>query len=272
MNDSKYWISLGFQDTESSVSLRVKKGDTSRKVYISLTDGGMPYHISDGCYAAFTAEKPDGNIVYADCSIDECTIVYDMNDTPHLTTATGVVNCEVRLYGPDDGLLTTSMFKILVDDTIYEDGDVVEPPSKPTRVLMAPTPATVGQFLQVEEVSEDGTITKLRATNVSGDGSSSTITHSWDGTVLTVTSASGTSSADLKGAKGDKGDKGEQGEKGEQGIQGVQGEKGEKGDKGDSGNDGEDGYTPVRGTDYWTEADKAEIKAYVDEAILGGAW
>lgn len=36
--------------------------------------------------------------------------------------------------------------------------------------------------------------------------------------------------------------------------------------------DGEDGYTPVRGTDYWTEADKAEIKAYVDEAILGGAW
>ena len=45
--------------------------------------------------------------------------------------------------------------------------------------------------------------------------------------------------------------------------------KGEKGDKGDSG---ADGYTPVRGTDYWTEADKAEIKAYVDEAILGGAW
>ena len=36
--------------------------------------------------------------------------------------------------------------------------------------------------------------------------------------------------------------------------------------------DGADGYSPVRGTDYWTEADKAEIKSYVDEAILGGAW
>jgi hypothetical protein len=35
---------------------------------------------------------------------------------------------------------------------------------------------------------------------------------------------------------------------------------------------GEDGYTPLKGTDYWTEEDKAEIKAYVDEAILGGAW
>lgn len=29
---------------------------------------------------------------------------------------------------------------------------------------------------------------------------------------------------------------------------------------------------PVRGSDYWTEEDIAEIKAYVDEAILGGAW
>ncbi len=35
---------------------------------------------------------------------------------------------------------------------------------------------------------------------------------------------------------------------------------------------GADGYIPVRGTDYWTDADKAEIKSYVDEAILGGAW
>lgn len=34
-------------------------------------------------------------------------------------------------------------------------------------------------------------------------------THSWDGTTLTITSASGTSSADLKGEKGDKGDPGE---------------------------------------------------------------
>ena len=35
------------------------------------------------------------------------------------------------------------------------------------------------------------------------------VTHSWNGTTLTVTSASGTSSADLKGGKGDKGDPGQ---------------------------------------------------------------
>ena len=34
-----------------------------------------------------------------------------------------------------------------------------------------------------------------------------------------------------------------------------------KGDKGDKGDPGANGYTPVKGTDYWTAADKAEIVA-----------
>lgn len=55
-------------------------------------------------------------------------------------------------------------------------------------------------------------------------------------------------------------------------LEGFEGGKGEPGKDGVDGKDGEDGYTPVRGTDYWTEEDKAEIKSYVDEAILGGAW
>lgn len=48
--------------------------------------------------------------------------------------------------------------------------------------------------------------------------------------------------------------------------------KGEPGEKGADGKDGQNGTTPVRGVDYWTDADKAEIKSYVDTAILGGAW
>ena len=48
--------------------------------------------------------------------------------------------------------------------------------------------------------------------------------------------------------------------------------KGDKGDTGSAGKNGADGKTPVRGTDYWTEADKTEIKSYVDEAILRGEW
>lgn len=42
--------------------------------------------------------------------------------------------------------------------------------------------------------------------------------------------------------------------------------------KGNTGATGAAGYTPVRGTDYWTAADIATIKSYVDNAILNGTW
>lgn len=58
------------------------------------------------------------------------------------------------------------------------------------------------------------------------------------------------------GAKGDKGDKGDTGERGEKGEPGEKGEQGEKGEKGEPGADGK---TPVKGTDYYTEADKQEM-------------
>ena len=69
-----------------------------------------------------------------------------------------------------------------------------------------------------------------------------------------------------QGPKGDTGDTGPQGPKGDTGDTGLQGPKGDTGDTGPAG------YTPVRGTDYWTSADIATIKSYVDEAILNGAW
>lgn len=59
---------------------------------------------------------------------------------------------------------------------------------------------------------------------------------------------------------------------GEAGPAGPQGEKGDTGPKGDTGATGAAGYSPVRGTDYWTAADIAEIKGYVDTAILNGSW
>ena len=58
----------------------------------------------------------------------------------------------------------------------------------------------------------------------------------------------------------------------EEQLQAITGPQGPAGPAGATGPAGADGKTPARGTDYWTEADKAEIKAYVDEAILGGAW
>ena len=50
MKDSHYRISLDIHSTQSQVSLPVKQGDTSRKVFISLCEGGKPYHIEDDCF------------------------------------------------------------------------------------------------------------------------------------------------------------------------------------------------------------------------------
>ena len=65
-----------------------------------------------------------------------------------------------------------------------------------------------------------------------------------------------------KGATGSQGPQGETGPQGPQGIQGIQGPEGPEGPKGDTGSQGPTGpagHTPVRGTDYWTTADKSEI-------------
>lgn len=70
--------------------------------------------------------------------------------------------------------------------------------------------------------------------------------------------------AAIKGDKGDKGEQGIQGETGAPGPQGIQGIQGPKGDKGDTG---ANGHTPVKGTDYFTEADKQELVTAVIAAL-----
>lgn len=68
----------------------------------------------------------------------------------------------------------------------------------------------------------------------------------------------------LAGLKGEKGDPGYTPQKG---VDYFDGQAGQPGKDGSPGKDGRDGYTPIRGTDYWTEADKAEMVETVLENI-----
>ena len=113
------------------------------------------------------------------------------------------------------------------------------------------------------------------------DGGYYTPTVAADGTLSWVASKEDmpeVAAVNIKGIKGDKGEQGLPGKDGAPGKDGLpgapgkDGKDGEPGPKGDKGEPGADGYTPIRGTDYWTAADIAEIKGYVDEAILGGSW
>ena len=69
------------------------------------------------------------------------------------------------------------------------------------------------------------------------------------------------------GKDGAPGPAGPAGPAGKDGAPGQQGPQGEPGTPGAPGTPGQDGHTPVKGTDYWTETDKAEMVADVIAAL-----
>lgn len=128
MTNSYYKISLDIHDHGSNVSLKAKKGDTGRLLYITLMDGSKPYVITNDCLAVFAAKKADGNILYNECSIIGNTITYAF--TPQTTSAVGKADCEIKLYGAENKLLTCARFSLVVEDTVYNEGDEIEPMSE----------------------------------------------------------------------------------------------------------------------------------------------
>jgi len=122
MNEPCARITLDVQQSSSAVFVAVKRGDIGRKIVIALTDGGFPYEIGEDCYAVLTGTKPDGNVLYNHCDIEDNTIVYEI--TEQTTAAAGRIKAEVKLYGADDNLITSATFRIIVDGTVYADGQV----------------------------------------------------------------------------------------------------------------------------------------------------
>ena len=184
MTNSYYKISLDIHDHGSHVSLKAKKGDTGRILYITLVDGGNPYVITNECRAVFTAKKADGNILYNNCSIIGNSISYAF--TPQTTSAVGKAECEIKLYGADNKLLTSARFALIVEDTVYNEGD------------------------EVESEKEVSALTKLVS----------------DATTLIYNVENKLAKGELKGDKGDKGDRGERGLQGERGLTGERGPQG----------------------------------------------
>ena len=114
-------------------------------------------------------------------------------------------------------------------------------------------------WVDLTAAGADGTsVTITSVSESTNDGGSNVVTFS-DGKTLTVKNGS-------KGSKGDKGDTGSQGEKGDKGDKGDTGVNGKDGATGEKG---ADGYTPIKGVDYFTEEDKAEIVKEVIESLGG---
>lgn len=81
-----------------------------------------------------------------------------------------------------------------------------------------------------------------------------------DGVEISITNKEGETTT----TKVNDGAEGPEGPQGETGPQGPQGETGEQGPQGETG---PQGYTPQRGVDYWTNADREQIKSEVETDI-----
>ena len=130
MNYSNYRFTLDIQSNLSQVSLPVKLNDTGRQLLIGLTDGGNPYTISEGSMAKFTYKKtePNSEGIYEagiyDCVLEDNynTIRFDLISA--ITNVAGVVDCEIRLYGPNGRLLTSPRFIMVVNERVIYDDDI----------------------------------------------------------------------------------------------------------------------------------------------------
>lgn len=166
----------------------------------------------------------------------------------------------VRLDGSD--LLTPAVLAVdvakddrvtvrLKNHTATVTGNLSFPAAKHQTVLeiedgLLDLDKTLGNVVHIEEFEAlSDTVDDLIANGVGQPGQDGkdgedgkdgvSCTHKWVGTTLSVTSASGTTSADLKGDTGPQGPQGEKGDKGDAGAKGDTGATGPQGEKGDTG-------------------------------------
>lgn len=236
---------LDIRHTEEQENIFVKKGDTDRRLEVTFTDGSDTLSL-EGCYAVFAAKREDGSVLFNDCTVEDNKAFYDL--TYDTVAFVGELNCEIRLYGADGALVTSPRFMMTVLGSVCSDEDVLAAKTE-VSALTALVSEASELISDVENRLESGELNGPRGEK--GEKGEK-------GDAFTYADFTDAQLASLKGEKGDRGEQGPQGEKGD---------KGETGDKGEVGATGSDGYTPVRGTDYWTQDDVADIKDYIDDAV-----
>lgn len=215
MQKQIYRKSLDLQKSGAQWSIDVKQNDVnSRRIVISLTDGGKAFILGGDMIATIYGKKTDGNVIYKDCTIENGMVIVDVEK--QLITAAGTVECELRIYDSNAAgaqLLTTPRFNIEVYDVLTDENRITS---------MSDYSALTSETVKSQE-----------ATKRANDISETLETKLANGELKGEKGDKGNDGA--PGAKGDTGPQGEQGPKGDAGIQGPQGVPGPKGEKGEQG-------------------------------------
>lgn len=120
MNTSKYRFTLDMQSEISQVSLPMYQWDNTRELLINLTDSGTPYIIERGCYAFLAATNSQGEEIILPCTIVKKTTINIVLGNV-ITKVPGVVDCEIRLYGANNELITSPSFILVVQKRVVSD-------------------------------------------------------------------------------------------------------------------------------------------------------
>ena len=126
MEKQVYRKSLDLQKSGAQWSIDVKLNDVnSRRIVISLTDGGKAFILGGDMIATIYGKKTDGNVIYKDCAIENGMAIVDVEK--QLITAAGTVECELRIYDSNAAgaqLLTTPRFNIEVYDVLSDENRI----------------------------------------------------------------------------------------------------------------------------------------------------
>lgn len=234
MEKQVYRKSLDLQKSGAQWSIDVKQNDVnSRRIVISLTDGGKAFILGGDMIATIYGKKTDGNVIYKDCSIENGMAIVDVEK--QLITVAGTVECELRIYDSNAAgaqLLTTPRFNIEVYDVLSDENRITS---------TSDYSALASETVKSQEATN-------RANNISE--------------MLETKLANG----ELKGEKGDTGPQGEQGPKGDTGPQGKQGPKGDTGIQGPQGVPGPKGEKGEQGSsEKWELAVDTTVQEEVNK-------
>ena len=258
----------------------IRRFDANKVVSDSRNYLYASFSFSDEWHGVKTAIFKNGDVVkHAILENDECLVPWEVIKPGPL---------KVSVFTGD--LITADEATVYILQSGYEDGGEPEPP----------TPTVYEQIIAMLNEIETGGIPddKIAAAVQAYLEAHPVESLTAEDVQRIVSEYVAAHKEELKGEKGDTGSPGADGKDGADGMDGapgadgksaydiavdngfvgteaewlesLKGASGADGKDGADGNPGADGYTPVKGTDYWTADDIAEITAYIDNQI-GGA-
>lgn len=277
-------LCIGLAKQENS--LTVKSCDTGVNIRVALfvcrhgefMDKHEAYIIPHGCTPVLKIAKPDKTYCIQDGTVQSGRLLFAAK--PQAFTAAGTAQAEVSLFAEDGRRVTSATFEIIVPPECVcecetESGSYVDVMSEQIRAAIVAADRAEKAAVRAEQAGGGGTVDPAYVERLV------------DEYLEENPPAPGE-----KGEKGDPGERGPQGEPGKDGfsptitVEGLDESSERSGyilhitDKngtekiavydGLEGAPGADGYTPQKGIDYCTEAEKAELAEEIRRIVTEG--